>query len=96
MVLPNPAVFGLVGAALGVEASGPAGDLADALRHIPGVITVLRLQGRFAAAVEILAPDASTIVGIRDTISRLRGVRSVEVMTYGDRVIGRWPLPAFN
>lgn len=96
IVLPNPAVFGLVGGALGIEASGPAGDLADALRQIPGVITVLRLQGRFAAAVEIVAPDASAIVGIRDAISRLRGVRSVEVMTYGDRVIGRWPLPAFS
>jgi len=96
IVLPNPAVFGLVGGALGIEASGPAGDLADALRQIPGVITVLRLQGRFAAAVEIVAPDANAIVGIRDAISRLGGVRSVEVMTYGDRIIGRWPLPAFN
>ena len=60
------------------------------------MITVLRLQGRFAAAVEIVAPDASAIVGIRDTISRLGSVRSVEVMTYGDRIIGRWPLPTFS
>lgn len=96
IVLPNPAVFGLVGGALGIEASGPVTDLAGALLQIPGVITVLRLQGRFAAAVEIVAPDATAIVGIRDAISRLRGVRSVEVMTYGERIIGRWPLPRFN
>ena len=93
IVIPNPAVFGLIGGAVGVEASGPAADLASALRHIPGVITVLRLQGRFAAAVEIVAPDSGAIVGIRDAIAQLDGVRSVEVMTYGDRVIGRWPLP---
>lgn len=96
IVLPNLAVFGLMGGALGIEASGPVTDLASALLQIPGVITVLRLQGRFAAAVEIVAPDASAIVAIRDAISRLGGVRSVEVMTYGDRLIGRWPLPAFT
>lgn len=96
IVLPHPAVFGLVGGALGIEVSGPATDLTDALRRIPGVITVLRLQGRFAAAVEIVAPDASAIGGIRDAISRLSAVRSVEVMTYGDRIIGRWPLPTFS
>ncbi len=96
IVVPNPAVFGLVGGALGIEASGPAAGLASTLRTIPGVITVLRLQGRFAAAVEVLAPDPAAIVGIRDTIAQLDGVRSVEVMTYGDRVIGRWPLPAFS
>lgn len=93
IVIPNPAVFGLIGGAVGIEASGPAADLAVALQHIPGVITVLRLQGRFAAAVEIVAPDSGAIVGIRDAIAQLDGVRSVEVMTYGDRVIGRWPLP---
>jgi len=96
IVLPNPAVFGLIGGALGIESSGPAADLASTLRTIPGVITVLRLQGRFAAAVEVLAPDPPAIVDIRDTIARMSGVRSVEVMTYGERVIGRWPLPAFN
>lgn len=96
IVLPNPAVFGLIGGALGIEASGPAADLGSALRLIPGVITALRLQGRFAAAVEIVAPDSGAIVGIRDAIAQLDGVRSVEVMTYGDRVIGRWPLPDFR
>lgn len=95
-VLPNPAVFGLIGGALGIEASGPAADLASKLRAIPGVITVLRLQGRFAAAIEVLSPNSAAIVGIRDMVLRLEGVKSVEVMTYGDRVIGRWPLPEFN
>jgi Lrp/AsnC family transcriptional regulator for asnA, asnC and gidA len=96
IVLPNPVVFGLVGGALGIEASGPAAELHDALSPIPGVITVLRLQGRFAAAVETIAPHASALVAIRDAISRLDCVKSVEVMTYGERIIGRWPLPAFN
>lgn len=96
VVLPNPAVFGLIGGALGIEASGPAADLASKLRAIPGVITVLRLQGRFAAAIEVLSPNSAAIVGIRDMVLRLEGVKSVEVMTYGDRVIGRWPLPEFN
>jgi DNA-binding Lrp family transcriptional regulator len=93
VVLPNPTVFGLVGGAMGIEVSGPIADLPRALREIPGVITVLRLQGRFAAAVEIIAPHADAIAGIRDSISHVECVKSVEVMTYGTRVIGRWPLP---
>lgn len=96
VVVPNPDVFGLIGGAFGIEASGPAAELAGKLGTIPGVITVLRLQGRFAAAVEVLSPNAAALVGTRDMILRLEGVKAVEVMTYGERVIGRWPLPEFN
>lgn len=96
MVLPNPAVFGLMGAALGIETHGPVTGLDGALAEVAGVISVLRLQGRYSAAVEAIAPDASAIVAIRDAIVAMPGVRAVEVMSYGDRVIGRWPLPAVD
>lgn len=96
MVLPNPTVFGLTGGAMAIEASGPVDRLDQRLAEVPGVVSVLRLQGRYAAAVELIAPDAAAIVAVRDAIAALPGVRAVEVMTYGDRVIGRWPLPALD
>lgn len=96
MVLPNPAVFGFTGGAMAVEVAGPVNNLDRRLAEVPGVVSVLRLQGRYAAAVELIAPDAAAIVAVREALLALPGVRAVEVMTYGDRIIGRWPLPAVD
>ena len=96
MVLPNPGVFGLTGGAMGLEATGPVDGLDQRLAQVPGVVSVLRLQGRYAAAVELIAPDAAAIVAVRDAVLAVPGVRGVEMMTYGDRVIGRWPLPVVD
>lgn len=96
MVLPHPSVFGLTGGAIGIKTSGPVHGLDERLAQVPGVVSVLRLQGRYSAAVELIAPDAAGIVAIRDTLMALPEVRAVDVMTYGDRLIGRWPLPVVD
>lgn len=96
MVLPNPTVFGLTGGAMAIEVTGSVDGIERRLAEVPGVVSVLRLQGRYAAAVELIAPDAGAIVAMRDAIAALPRVRAIEVMTYGDRVIGRWPLPVLD
>lgn len=94
LVIPNPALFGLTAAAaLAVEVAGSVTPVLDALGRLPGVITTLRLQGRFAAAVEVIAADVAAVAALRDQALAIPGVRDVEVITYGERVIGRWPLP---
>lgn len=96
MVVPNPVVFGLTGGAMAIGTAGPVEGLEQRLVQVPGVISVLRLQGRYSTAIEFIAPDAAAILSIREAIVALPGVRSVDVMTYGDRVIGRWPLPVVD
>ena len=94
LVIPHPALFGLDAAgALGIEVDSPVTTVLPSLRDIPGVITTLHTQGRFAAVVELLATDMTAIAAIRDQVLGLTGVRDVEALTYGDRFIGRWPLP---
>jgi DNA-binding Lrp family transcriptional regulator len=94
LVIPQPALFGLhAAAALGIEVSAPAVDVLAVLAGIPGVITTLHTQGRFAAVVELIAPDTAAVARSRDAILAIPGVRDVEVYSYGARYIGRQPLP---
>jgi Lrp/AsnC family transcriptional regulator, regulator for asnA, asnC and gidA len=95
LVIPHPTLFGLnASGALAITVNTPAKPIHDALLQIPGVITTLQLQGRFALAAEVLAPDLTALGQLRDTVAGIDGVRDVEVLPYGRRVTGRWPLPA--
>jgi Lrp/AsnC family transcriptional regulator, regulator for asnA, asnC and gidA len=95
LVIPHPTLFGLnASGALAITVNAPAKLIHDALLHVPGVITTLQLQGRFALAAEVLAPDLTALGQLRDTVAGIDGVRDVEVLPYGRRVTGRWPLPA--
>lgn len=94
LVIPNPALFGLTAAAaLGIAVDAPVADILGALPGLPGVITMLHTQGRYAAVVEVIAVDSVAVAVARDQVLALPGVRSVEVFTYGERFIGRRPLP---
>jgi Lrp/AsnC family transcriptional regulator for asnA, asnC and gidA len=94
LVIPNPALFGLnAAAALAVEVTGSVAPVLESLAAVPGVITTLHLQGRFAAAVEVIAPDVAAVAALRDQVLAIPGVREVEVLIYGQRVVGCWPLP---
>jgi len=94
LVIPNPALFGLNAAAsLAVEVTGSVTPVLVALAAVPGVVTTLHLQGRFAAAVEVIAPDVASVAALRAQVLAIPGVRNVEVLIYGDRVIGTRPLP---
>lgn len=95
LVIPHPMLFGLnASGALAITVNAPAQPIHDALLHVPGVITTLQLQGRFALAAEVLAPDLNALGQLRDLVAAIDGVRDVEVLPYGRRVTGRWPLPA--
>lgn len=94
LVIPHPALFGLTAAAaIGIEVSEPVGPIMSVLAGLPGVITLIRLQGRFAAVVEVLAVDTPAVARLRDEVREIPGVARVEVLGYGERVVGRWPLP---
>ncbi len=94
LVIPHPALFGLTAAAaVGIEVSEPVEPIMSALAGLPGVITLIRLQGRFAAVVEVLAVDTAAVARLRDEIRAIPGVAGIEVLGYGERVVGRWPLP---
>ena len=94
LVIPDPALFGLnAAAAFGIAVDAPVAGVIDALSGLPGVITVLHTQGRYAAVVEVIAVDSVGVAAARDHTLELPGVRSVEVLTYGQRFIGRRPLP---
>lgn len=94
LVIPHPSLFGLTAAAaIGVEVDEPVGPIMQALTQVPGVITSLRLQGRFAAVIEVLAVDTATVARMRDDVRAIPGVAGVEVLGYGERIVGRWPLP---
>jgi Lrp/AsnC family transcriptional regulator for asnA, asnC and gidA len=94
LVIPNPALFGLnASGALAITVDAPARPIHDALLAVPGVITTLRLQGRFAIAAEVLAADLTALGHLRDIVAGIEGVREVEVLPYGRRVTGHWPLP---
>lgn len=94
LVIPHPSLFGLtVAAAIGIEVSEPVESIMSSLAGLPGVITSLRVQGRIAAVVEILAADTAAVAQLRDEVRAIRGVAGVEVLGYGERVVGRWPLP---
>lgn len=94
LVIPNPSLFGLeAAAAFGIEVDAPVAGVLGALKGLPGVITVLHTQGRYAAVVEVIAVDAVGVAAVRDQALALPGVRSVAVFAYGQRFIGRRPLP---
>lgn len=94
LVIPNPSLFGLeAAAAFGIEVHAPVAGVLDALVNLPGVITVLHTQGRYAAVVEVIAVDSVGVAAVRDQVLQVPGVRGVDVFTYGQRFIGRRPLP---
>lgn len=94
LVIPHPSLFGLTAAAaIGVEVSQPLEPIMSALTALPGVIVSMHLQGRFAAVIEILAADTAAVAALRDHVRAIPGVIDVEVLGYGDRVVGRWPMP---
>jgi DNA-binding Lrp family transcriptional regulator len=94
LVIPHPSLFGLTtAAAIGVEVSQPVEPIMDMVTALPGVIVSMRLQGRFAAVIEVLATDTAAVAALRDQVRAIDGVADVEVLGYGDRVVGRWPMP---
>jgi DNA-binding Lrp family transcriptional regulator len=94
LVIPHPTLFGLnASGALAITVDAPARPIHDALLSVPGVITTLRLQGQFALAAEVLAADLTALGQLRDVVAGIDGVRDVEVLPYGRRVNGHWPLP---
>jgi len=84
VAVTDPAVLGLgLQAMVGVRAEGDPRVVADAIAESEEVDYVVVTAGRYDILVEVVAPDAAALLDlVTDTIRRVPGVSSTEILTY--------------
>ncbi len=84
VAVTDPAMLGLgIQAMVGVRVEGDPRVVADAIAESEAVDYVVVTAGRYDVLVEVVAPDAAALLDlVTDTIRKVDGVVSTEILTY--------------